>query len=318
MGFFLGFDTSNYTTSAAIYDDVRNVVFTHRRLLDVEHGSIGLRQRDAVFIHTQRIPEVVEELIRKAGPVSLTACAASERPREVDGSYMPCFLVGVSHANVMATALGIPYFAFSHQQGHLAAGAWSAGRLDLLDVPFIALHVSGGTTEILLVNPTENGLFKAKRIGGTTDLAAGQLIDRCGRELGLDFPSGPALEKLALDRTVEKYFVPKQRGLDFSISGLENKVHELMENGESPSNIAYFVLKSISAVLHNAIRSSLDIYRNMPILCVGGVMSNSIIRQEMEDSFDAIFAKPEYATDNAAGVAILACRIYGNGVDKVE
>ena len=315
MSCFLGLDTSNYTTSAAIYDDVKGEVFTHRRLLDVEQGSIGLRQSGAVFIHTQRISEVMLDLYKDSGSVPLMACSASEKPREVDGSYMPCFLVGASHAKVIALSLDIPYFAFSHQQGHLAAGAWSAKRLDLLDAPFIALHVSGGTTEMLYVSPSDNGLFTAIRTGGTTDLAAGQLIDRCGRKLGLDFPSGPALEKLALERTSEQYFVPKQCGLDFSISGLENKANELMKNGESASNVAYFVIKSITEVLSNAIESSLTVYNNVPILCVGGVMSNSIIRHEIEKRFNAIFAKPEFATDNAAGIALLACRAYRNGVD---
>lgn len=318
MSYFLGFDTSNYTTSVALYDCVKDEIFTHRRLLDVEQGSIGLRQRDAVFTHTLRLTEVTHELYKKCNPVPLKACAASEKPREVDGSYMPCFLVGASHGKVLASAMNVPYYAFSHQQGHLAAGAWSAGRLDLLDSPFIALHVSGGTTEMLYVNPTKDGIFSAKRIGGTTDLAAGQLVDRCGRELGLEFPSGPTLEKLALERTSEQYFVPKQRGLEFSISGLENKTHELLKKGESASNIAYFVIKSIAEVLSSAIKSAFDTYQNLPILCVGGVMSNSIIRHEIEKRYNAYFARPEFATDNAAGIAILACRAYRNGVNKVE
>jgi N6-L-threonylcarbamoyladenine synthase len=317
VSLFIGFDTSNYTTSAAIYDDEKDTMYAARKLLDVEPGKIGLRQRDAVFIHTLRISEILKDLYTQTGKVLITACAASEKPREVEGSYMPCFLVGVSHAKAAALTMGVPYYGFTHQQGHLAAGTWSARRIDLLDIPFIALHVSGGTTELLYVEPTNDGLITASRIGGTSDLAAGQLVDRCGQMLGLGFPAGPEIEKLALDRTSEKHFVPKQQGLEFSLSGLENKVKQMLNLKESASNIAYFVIKSITEVLCSAIEKALSIHPGTPVLCAGGVMSNSIIRKEIEKRYNAIFAEPAYASDNAAGIALLAARAFRKGVDIV-
>lgn len=317
MSFFLGIDTSNYTTSAAVYDDEKDRMYSVRRLLDVEPGKIGLRQRDAVFIHTLQMPEILSGLFSQTGKIELSASAASEKPREVEGSYMPCFLVGSSHARAAALTLGIPYFGFTHQQGHLVAGAWSAGRMDLLDVPFIALHISGGTTELLFTEPTGDGLITAKRIGGTADLAAGQLVDRCGHMLGLGFPAGPEIEKLAMERTEEKYFVPRQQGLEFSLSGLENKVRNMLDSKESASNIAFFVLKSITEVLCSAIEKALPMHPGTPVLCAGGVMSNSIIRSELEKRYGAIFAQPAYASDNAAGIALLAARVFRKGVDVV-
>jgi N6-L-threonylcarbamoyladenine synthase len=317
MSFFLGFDTSNYTTSAAVYDDGKDMMFAVRKLLDVEPGKIGLRQRDAVFIHTRNMPGLINELLLQTGKVQFDAAAASEKPREAEGSYMPCFLVGVSHAKAVAFTMGVPYFGFTHQQGHLAAGAWSAGRMDLLDGPFIALHVSGGTTELLYVEPADDMLITAGRIGGTTDLAAGQLVDRCGQMLGLGFPAGPEIEKLALKRTEEKYFVPKLKGLEFSLSGLENKVNRMLDLKESASNIAYFVIKSITEALCSAIEEALSIHPGIPVLCAGGVMSNSIIRKEIEGRYNAVFAQPSYASDNAAGIALLAARAFRKGVDAV-
>ena len=88
-----------------------------------------------------------------------------------------------------------PFYAHSHQQGHLAAAAWSAGRAELLDAPFLAWHLSGGTTELLLVKPKDYAV-EAEIIGGTSDLSAGQLIDRTGLLLGLQFLSGQLVQGL--------------------------------------------------------------------------------------------------------------------------
>ena len=177
----LGFDTSNYTTSAAWFDGKTGE--NHSRLLDVKPGELGLRQSDALFAHVQRLPALFEALMERcAGTVR--AIGVSTRPREAEGSYMPCFVAGTSHAGVLGTALRVPVHAFSHQQGHLAAALWSADRLDLMDRPFLAWHLSGGTTELLWVGPNGRGLT-ARRIGGTADLSAGQLIDRTGKLLGL-------------------------------------------------------------------------------------------------------------------------------------
>lgn len=178
MALCVGFDTSNYTTSAAWWDgrEGRN----ESRILDVPQGALGLRQSDALFLHVRRLPEVVARLLTDRDDLhQAKVVAASSRPRAAEDSYMPCFLAGVCEAKTLASALGAEYMEFSHQQGHLAAAAWSAGREDLLDQPFLAWHLSGGTTELLLVQP-KNGVPYAEKIGGTTDISAGQLLDRTG------------------------------------------------------------------------------------------------------------------------------------------
>ena len=151
MAAVLGLDTSNYTTSAAWFDGSRgdNV----GKLLEVPQGSLGLRQSEALFQHVKRLPEILAALKKTGLPCDLSALGASTRPREVEGSYMPCFLAGQSQAQGMATVLGLPFYPCSHQQGHIAAAAWSAGRMDLLDRPHLVWHLSGGTTELLYVVP---------------------------------------------------------------------------------------------------------------------------------------------------------------------
>ena len=192
----LGFDTSNYTTSIAAFNGETGKNCS--RLLDVRPGELGLRQSDALFSHIQRLPELADRLFADVDAREIAAVGVSTRPRAVEGSYMPCFLAGVSQAKVLANALHVPLFEFSHQQGHIAAACWSAERMDLLDRPHLAWHLSGGTTELLLVEP--DGLeLKARRIGGTTDLSAGQLIDRTGQMLELGFPAGKALDRLSAD-----------------------------------------------------------------------------------------------------------------------
>ncbi len=306
MSLFVGFDTSNYTTSVAAFDGER--VYSHKRLLDVKPGELGLRQSDAVFSHTQRLPALAGDLFSEVCG-EIAAVAASTRPRAVEGSYMPCFFVGEGQGRVLAAANGAPFFAVSHQQGHVAAAAWSSGHMDILDREFLAYHASGGTTELLYVRPGDDGLPQCERIGGTTDLAAGQIVDRCGVKLGLGFPCGAELEKLALAYEPQKPFLPKADGCEFSLSGLENKFSALI-GAKPPETVARFVLDSISAVLERCVDRAIERYGKLELLCAGGVMSNTIIKERFERKFGAYFAEPRFSSDNAAGVALLAARLF--------
>ena len=305
----LGLDTSNYTTSAALFDGETGK--NMGRLLDVRPGELGLRQSDALFQHVKRLPELLEQLMGERP--ELEAVGASDRPRAVEGSYMPCFLAGERQGRGIAAALGVPFFAHSHQQGHLAAAAWSAGRLDLLDAPFLAWHLSGGTTELLLVKP-EGFTVSAEIIGGTSDLAAGQLIDRTGVLLGLQFPAGKALDELYAQ--ADTCYEPrvKLKDLTFSLSGMENHVKALAAEGEKPANIARFTIDTISNIVWRATREAQKRYPGLPVLCSGGVASNSQLRAGMTNLYGAIFAEPKYSTDNAMGTAILTWRALGAGV----
>lgn len=310
-GLCLGFDTSNYTTSAAVFGEGR--AENRGKLLTVPEGALGLRQSDALFQHVKRLHLMVEQLRADGALGQIAAVGASTRPREVEGSYMPCFLVGEGEGRALAAALGVPFYPCSHQQGHVAAAAWSAGREDLLDKPHLAWHLSGGTTELLRVDP-EGHTVRAEVVGGTSDIAAGQLIDRAGVLLGLPFPAGKALDALYPQAEKELSFRVKLDGLTFSLSGMENKVKELAEKGEAPADVARFTIDTIMDVLLRATREAQRRWPGLPVLCSGGVASNRQIRSTMERACGAVFAQPQYATDNALGVAILAHRALERGV----
>ena len=308
----LGLDTSNYTTSAAVYDgeEGRN----QGRLLEVRPGELGLRQSDALFQHVKHLPEVVEALLGEEGLGTVQAVGASTRPRAVEGSYMPCFLAGASQGQVLSQVLGVPFYAFSHQQGHLAAAAWSAGRLDLLDRPFLAWHLSGGTTELLRVEPEEDGVaVRAEILGGTSDISAGQLIDRTGVLLGLPFPAGKGVEKLSRQAQKREYYKVKVNGLTFSLSGMENKVRQMVQRGEEPAEIAWFAQETVCRVVQACTKAAMEQYPGLPVLCSGGVASNGRLKELLRQNCGALFAQPQFSTDNAMGTAILTWRALERG-----
>lgn len=302
----LGLDTSNYTTSAAVFDGQDGL--NASRLLTVKEGELGLRQSEALFQHVQRLPGQVEKLAQSGLLRDIRAVGASTRPRAVEGSYMPCFLAGTSQGQSMASLLGVPFFAVSHQQGHLAAAAWSAGHLELMDRPFLAWHLSGGTTELLRVWP-DGVNVQAEILGGTSDISAGQLIDRAGVMLGLQFPAGKALDQLYDSGSVCKPYSVKLNGLTFSLSGMENKVRQLHEKGASAGEVARFVLDLVADVVLRTTQAAQKEYPGLPVLCSGGVASNRRLRQVMESGCGALFSQPQYSTDNAMGVAILTQRL---------
>ena len=308
----LGLDTSNYTTSAAVYDgeEGRN----QGRLLEVRPGELGLRQSDALFQHVKHLPEVVEALLGEEGLGTVQAVGASTRPRAVEGSYMPCFLAGASQGQVLSQVLGVPFYAFSHQQGHLAAAAWSADRLDLLDRPFLAWHLSGGTTELLRVEPGEDGVaVRAEILGGTSDISAGQLIDRTGVLLGLPFPAGKEVEKLSRQAQKREYYKVKVNGLTFSLSGMENKVRQMVQRGEEPAEVAWFAQETVCRVVQACTKAAMEVYPGLPVLCSGGVASNGRLKELLRQNCGALFAQPQFSTDNAMGTAILTWRALERG-----
>lgn len=296
----LGLDTSNYTTSAAVYR-ADGTGLNAGKLLEVPQGALGLRQSDALYQHVRRLPGRIAEL-RAAGMLQdLAAVGASTAPRAVEGSYMPCFLAGESQAKVLADVLGVPFFSCSHQQGHVAAASWSAGAPELLDRSFLTWHLSGGTTELLLARPVED-LPQMTILGCTEDISAGQLIDRTGRMLGLDFPCGKGLDALAARSDSTDCFHVKLRGLHFSLSGVENQVKQRIDRGTSPEDVAKFALNTVCDLVCRVTEAARKEYPDLPVLCSGGVASNSLLRKTMEG---ALFAEPRYSTDNAMGVAIL-------------
>lgn len=311
---YLGIDTSNYTTSAALLDENGTVIVNGKRPLPVAKGECGLRQADAVFAHIKNLPSLMEEIGDHLGGYRLAAIGVSEVPRRAAGSYMPCFLSGVAAATSAAAAAGVPLYRFSHQCGHLSAALLSSGRFDLFERPFGAFHVSGGTTEVLRVSSFAKDGFSVDLLGGTADLNAGQVIDRVGVMLGLSFPCGPALEALAATCTAK---VPKPRisvrGLSANLSGLENLSKKLWEESDDAALVAAYVLDFVAETLAALTAGLFDHCGTLPVLYAGGVMCNRRIRGRLAPLGDTAFAEPAFSADNAAGIALL-CRYRHGGL----
>ncbi len=300
----LGFDTSNYTTSVAWTDGECD--YNVRQLLHVKQGERGIRQSDGVFQHMKLMPKLYKRMSALVDIKSVKAVGVSTRPRTVEGSYMPVFLAGEGYARIVADTLGVPLYEFSHQDGHVMAGIYSCNAFELLDSDFISVHLSGGTTEIL-TSRYEGYNFVHKIIGGTNDISAGQFIDRIGVKLGLQFPAGKELEKMALSACNAEKLPVSVKGSYMSFSGVETKAMRAVDECDKNA-LALGVLENVRNTLiktiNNAIKET-DIHR---ILIVGGVASNTIIRDGLIKELDGevYFADKEYSTDNAMGIAYLA------------
>ena len=301
----IGIDTSNYTTSIAFFDGTGGENCS--KLLPVKQGELGLRQSDAVFAHIKSLPELSGRLFSHVKAADITAVGVSTRPRAVEGSYMPCFMVGYSHAKMLSELLRVPLMEVSHQQGHVAASLWSAGHPELMDEPHLAWHLSGGTTELLLVEP-EGKNVKCTRIGGTSDISAGQLIDRTGQLLKLPFPSGKHIDALSREAAMKEVFKVKCNNMEFSLSGVQNKVQQFHEKNGVPAETAAYALRCVAKAVYLASEQALKAYPGLRIVFSGGVASNSMLREVIKP-LDPIFSEPQYSTDNAMGVAVLAHRL---------
>ena len=300
----IGIDTSNYTTSIAFFDGSEGENCS--RLLPVKQGELGLRQSDAVFAHIKSLPELSGRLFSHIQKQTITAVGVSTRPRAVEGSYMPCFMVGYSHAKLISDMLNVPLVEVSHQQGHVAASLWSAGHMELMDQPHLAWHLSGGTTELLLVEPMGKNVVCTK-IGGTSDISAGQLIDRTGQLLQLPFPSGKHLDELSRHAEGKDVFRVKCKDMTFSLSGVQNKVQQYHDAHGVNEETAAYALRCVAKAVYQATEQALKAYPGLRVVFSGGVASNSMLRKVMAP-LDPIFSQPQYSTDNAMGVAVLTHR----------
>lgn len=310
-GIFIGVDTSNYTTSIAAVDIDGRVLKNLKRLLPVKDGQRGLRQSDAVFAHVKALPEMIDEFFSDECIYGkkLLAVGCSSAPRNAAGSYMPCFLAGMTVSAALSVNAECEYL-FSHQEGHIMAALYSANVTELAEERFIAFHVSGGTTDILEVMPSRENAFCITKIGGTLDLNAGQVIDRAGVMMGLSFPAGPHLERMA-EEYKGKTLVGRLNvnGLECNLSGVENKAEEIYHNTGSKSECAAYVIKYIAETLSVLSRNIRETYPELKIVYAGGVMSCGYIKKRLSE-YSGYFAEPEFSSDNAAGTALLARRRY--------
>lgn len=307
---YIGIDTSNYTTSVAVADESGNVLANLKSPLPVKAGERGLRQSDAVFAHVKNLPALMDrlsELLRDRTPV---AVGVSARPRDAEDSYMPCFLTGLVAARALAAERRLPVYEFSHQNGHIMAALYGSDAVSALrGRSFGAFHVSGGTTEMLHVVP-DGTAFAVELCGEGLDLHAGQAVDRIGVAMGLSFPAGPALERLALqnEKPIPRAKISVQNG-NCHLSGLENMAMRLYRETEDPSLVAAFVLRFLADTLAAMATHLRSRYPELPLVFAGGVMSNRLIAGELKQrlSGEIYFAEPAFSADNAAGIALL-CR----------
>ena len=278
-GLFLGIDTSNYTTSISLCDHQGKIIANIKRILDVKNGECGLRQSDAVFAHIKNLPDLSLQLGEAMGENHISAVGVSTQPRDIEGSYMPCFLAGKAVAHSIAATHSVPIYEFSHQSGHIMAALYSSNSMEnLINKDFIAFHVSGGTTEALYVSPNHSS-FNVKIIADTADISAGQAIDRAGVMMGLKFPCGRELEALAkeYDGIIPHIKISVKNGR-CNFSGLENMAQKLYLETNNKHLVSAFVLSFVSKTLTKLTMDIREKYPNIPILYAGGVMSNLFLK----------------------------------------
>ena len=323
---WVGFDTSNYTTSAAacaVGEDGRLTVIANCKApLPVAEGARGLRQSDAVFSHVKNLPDVIRDLrgMLEAGGYTVAAVGVSATPRDAADSYMPCFLTGIIAAEAFAAGSATIVHRFSHQSGHIMAALYSSGALaegKLLTDDFLAFHVSGGTTEAVVAHPREGG-FDVELVGCGADLHAGQVVDRVGVMMGLDFPCGRALEELAVTNTtpLPQIKTSVKDGV-CHLSGLENQAAALWKQTGDKALVAAYTLTTIGKTLRK-MTDQLQAARVergeavLPVVYAGGVMSNKFIRPILTKGagWKVYFSEPAFSADNAAGIAILCAMAF--------
>lgn len=308
--YYMGIDTSNYTTSIAIIDEMDRVVLDLRRVLKVDKGKKGLRQQEAVFQHINNLPELVDTMSKTIDFNDIHSISCSYKPRNIVESYMPVFKVGKGQAVVISRILKTNFYEFSHQEGHIGAGIIYNSLKN--SNRFLGLHISGGTTELLIVNK-HNGNFNIEIIGGTLDISVGQLIDRIGVEIGLVFPCGKEMDNISKRGCTLKLNIPISIKNEtwFNISGMENYFKRLLINESySKEDILATIFDVVSSYLLEIIIKGSRIYGINDILITGGVSANSIIRETLKktlinENITSYFPNIQLCTDNAVGIAYL-------------
>ncbi len=307
----LGIDTSNYATSMAVLDaeDMR-LICDFKQFLPVREGQLGLRQSDAVFHHTQALPELLRQVGESVALKKVAAVGVSARPRPVEGSYMPCFTTGVTFATGMAAISDIPLVQTTHQQGHIAAALYACEQPALFEQDVLVFHVSGGTTDLLHCHGTQ----VLAQLGTSSDLYAGQAVDRIGVRLGYAFPAGVSVSRLAMACNED---IPTPRvsvkGCDCSLSGLENQCNALLEQGKSPEYTAKYCLLAVARTLEKMMLAALKQCPGLPVVFAGGVMSSPVVRSYMQQRHPSCrFVDGKFASDNAIGVCVIAARSVQN------
>lgn len=306
----LGFDTSCYTTSAAAVTEDGQLIASARKLLPVKLGERGLRQSEGLFVHIKQMPGRMEELSAAIRGMEIAAVCASARPRDEESSYMPVFLCGLGHARSIASALGVPCYISTHQRGHIAAAALESG---IREGDLLALHLSGGTTELLSLKGEELTL-----LGGTLDLHAGQLVDRVGVAMGLPFPAGPHLEELAA-KGASKALLPvsmDKDGISCHLSGQESQLQRMLATGSmAREDLAREVYDLLARTVSRMVCAGAEQTGIRQALLAGGVASSPLFRSlvterihKKDRTLAVCFGRPSLSGDNAVGAALIGAK----------
>ena len=303
--YYLGIDTSCYTTSCAIIDSDFHIVGEARKLLEVKLGERGLQQSNMVFQHTKALPKLMLELPQ----VPISGIGVSGFPRREENSYMPAFMVGLGQGETLSHILNVPLHIFAHQENHILAALRDLEHIPT--EPFLALHLSGGTTELVYCHYQGEGIFESHIIGGSKDLQGGQYVDRIGVAMGLPFPAGKHLESLALQTTEYEPLPSSMKAGWISFAGpcsaAMRRINKTMSDLDK-SNLARAVFTSMGNALEKMITYHIKEKPVHTLIAVGGVMSNSLLRKRMEtfckrNHMTLHVAQPQYSVDNATGNA---------------
>lgn len=319
---FLGIDTSNYTSSVAIVDGRGKILADCRRMLEVPKAARGLRQQDAVFQHVKNLPGLIEESFRGIRG-ELRNVTASTRPRPQEGSYMPVFTVGEAIGRSVAASLNCPFNKTTHQDGHIYAIKEYSSLKD--EKPFFFIHMSGGTTEVCEYD-IQSG--KIEILGGTKDISLGQVLDRVGVRLGLSFPAGAEMDKIALayadnpcqkldllDKNWGEVFKKiKLDGMDFNLSGMESAIMRAIDNKADTAGIIYITFILLSDLIVDLIGRLQEKNKNRQILLAGGVSQSKFLQKFMKEKLkeptQTLLIQGKYGSDNAIGPALIGRERY--------
>lgn len=303
MKLYLGIDTSNYTTSLAVVNEKDEIIYDRRKMLTVESGKRGLRQSEAFFQHNNNFPLMFSSLKGEIDIKQISGIAVSTKPRNIENSYMPVFKAGSNYAQVLRDVLNVPLIECSHQEGHIYAGMVPLN----LQPPFLALHLSGGTTDLLLVQEGGSYRLNIELLTSSSDLHCGQFVDRIGVLLGLTFPAGKELDNLA--QKAEKVLTIPSSVKDGvpSFSGPLTLAQKLVQRGEKREDVAFAVFKCIGKTVEKVLGFGIDKTGLKKVLLIGGVASNSYIRKYIKEKVrgEVYFAYPQLSPDNAVGVAFM-------------
>lgn len=314
----IGIDTSNYKTSIAAVDYEGRIIANISEYLDVPAGKRGLRQSDAFFKHSNRLPALIESLCESIDTKDIASIGASYAPRRIEGSYMPCFLAGVNLGKVLSHSIHVPYYEFSHQEGHAAA------IIETSEYPYcdtsLLMHLSGGTTEFLKCRPDDMG-YETEIVGGSLDISFGQLIDRFGVALGLSFPAGAEIDEMAINHNGETQTqilpVIKLKDGYFNLSGPETRLLGHLQAGDikDVEAASYELLDKIAEILAESSEYLCNKYRISKVYMAGGVASSQTIRNILGSrassvDYQIFFGDPRLSGDNAVGIALLARKSY--------